>query len=439
MKRIFRTLSSGLFVLSLLGVAAPAVLAQVEGGAEVSTKNGSLQGGEDLKGLLHELGSPDFETRSEAAERIEAMGRRVVPKLRRALEKAENAEARWQIRRLLRKLEKQGAKGDERGKEGGARTRGKALRREKVRGRRGWRRGELDERISELETRLEEMRREIEESFPGMRGFPFPKIRFPRMPRFTVPGGNGISGEERSMKVEIGPRGVRVEIREKDPGGKTRRKVYEAEDMDSLLEAHPELRGKIRVGKGGGFGIFGGGRKGLEIEDLDDFLKIERFPEWFLRGFGIDLGRMFDEGRGKHRSRKEEGRQAGESEEEGRHEEGHEGRERKKRLEREEGSEETGRSEPPRLGVYVREEIPPALREYLDLEEDEGLWIQRVLQGSLAERIGLRRGDILLKLNGKTIASPSDVARVLRKTGKGERVKAVFLRKGRMEDGSARL
>ncbi|MGK0480838.1 MAG: hypothetical protein ACJAQ3_000806, partial [Planctomycetota bacterium] len=48
-----------------------------------------------------------------------------------------------------------------------------------------------------------------------------------------------------SMSVQATSDGVRVEITEQGPGGPTTR-IYEAPSMDALLEANPELKGRVR-------------------------------------------------------------------------------------------------------------------------------------------------------------------------------------------------
>ncbi len=63
------------------------------------------------------------------------------------------------------------------------------------------------------------------------------------------------------------------------------------------------------------------------------------------------------------------------------------------------------------LGVQLnREPLPPLLVKHLKLEPGEGLLIQNIAKGSPADRIGLEKDDIILRLNGlPTFSSESFV------------------------------
>jgi membrane-associated protease RseP (regulator of RpoE activity) len=81
------------------------------------------------------------------------------------------------------------------------------------------------------------------------------------------------------------------------------------------------------------------------------------------------------------------------------------------------------------LGVFI--EAPgPLTRSTLGLSEDEGLVITGTSQGSAAEKAGLSRGDVLLKVDGAPVNSEGDVRGALR--GKaGQSVKLDLLRAGK--------
>ncbi len=57
-----------------------------------------------------------------------------------------------------------------------------------------------------------------------------------------------------------------------------------------------------------------------------------------------------------------------------------------------------------------------------------GAYIGRVKTGSLAERIGLSAGDIIIELNSKHIANASELENALSRLSKGSRFSLVFLR-----------
>lgn len=57
-----------------------------------------------------------------------------------------------------------------------------------------------------------------------------------------------------------------------------------------------------------------------------------------------------------------------------------------------------------------------------------GAYIGRVRPGSVAERLSLASGDIIIELNMKNIANASDLERVLSGLSRGSRLSLVFLR-----------
>ncbi|MFC1943684.1 PDZ domain-containing protein [Chloroflexota bacterium] len=57
-----------------------------------------------------------------------------------------------------------------------------------------------------------------------------------------------------------------------------------------------------------------------------------------------------------------------------------------------------------------------------------GAYIGRVRSGSVAERIGLASGDIIIELNMKNIANASDLERALSNLSRGSRISLVLLR-----------
>ena len=57
-----------------------------------------------------------------------------------------------------------------------------------------------------------------------------------------------------------------------------------------------------------------------------------------------------------------------------------------------------------------------------------GAYVGRVRSGSIAERVGLIPGDIIIELNMKRVANASDMERALAYLRKGSRFSLVFLR-----------
>jgi len=68
------------------------------------------------------------------------------------------------------------------------------------------------------------------------------------------------------------------------------------------------------------------------------------------------------------------------------------------------------------LGVYL--EAP--------LEGEPELVVDRVQPGTIADALGIRRGDLLLEMNGTPLAKPGDIGRVLAERPKGEALRVVL-------------
>lgn len=83
----------------------------------------------------------------------------------------------------------------------------------------------------------------------------------------------------------------------------------------------------------------------------------------------------------------------------------------------------------PWLGVKVVA-APSALRDQLDLKNNEGVVIEALAPNSPASKAGLRVNDILLKLNQTPLSTPEDLRAELDKHQVGETVYLEILRKG---------
>jgi len=189
-------------------------------------------------------------------------------------------------------------------------------------------------------------------------------------PRGMFPGfgasPNGAS-TSRSHSVEISPDGVKVRVTE-NVDGKETTKEYTAKSLDELLEAHPELGDQIGAG-----GELDGG------SSLGDGLQ-------FFFG-----GRPFQ------------------------------------------APNPSGEPSPAPsdvrtdiLGVAL-ESLTADERSSLGLESDVGLRIVRVESGTIAERLGLQRGQVLVELNGAAIRSRDDVTAQIRKRATDAEVRAAVV------------
>lgn len=81
------------------------------------------------------------------------------------------------------------------------------------------------------------------------------------------------------------------------------------------------------------------------------------------------------------------------------------------------------------LGVMIQE-ITPDLAESIGYKGDKGALVADVLEEGPAKKAGLKRGDIVLKFNGRDIDSAHTLSRVVSSTSPGEKVKVKIWRNG---------
>ena len=87
----------------------------------------------------------------------------------------------------------------------------------------------------------------------------------------------------------------------------------------------------------------------------------------------------------------------------------------------------------PRLGVRV-EKVPAVLAEQLELPRDGGVVVVEVLAGGAADKGGLKKNDVLLKLGGQDVpADPAAFTALVGRLPAGEKVDAEVVRKGKRE------
>jgi glutaredoxin 3 len=68
-----------------------------------------------------------------------------------------------------------------------------------------------------------------------------------------------------------------------------------------------------------------------------------------------------------------------------------------------------------------------------------GAYIGRIKPGSSAERVGLMTGDIIVEINKQTIASASDLERILSRLSRGSRISLVFVRDNKRQGAEGKL
>lgn len=91
----------------------------------------------------------------------------------------------------------------------------------------------------------------------------------------------------------------------------------------------------------------------------------------------------------------------------------------------------------PWLGV-VTQSVDGDLRESLDLR-DEGVLVNRVVPDSPADRAGIRKGDVIVRFDGRDVSSPSELVDLVGDQRAGESVSLVVWRDGARRELTARL
>jgi len=101
------------------------------------------------------------------------------------------------------------------------------------------------------------------------------------------------------------------------------------------------------------------------------------------------------------------------------------------RAEAEPRKAEPKKAEPrPWMGI-APEELPDELRAQLDLPEGEGLLITEVVAGGPAEKAGLKKNDILTKIDGKTVKGEESLAKFMASAKAGQEATLTVLRKSK--------
>src|SRR5579862_3259257 len=84
----------------------------------------------------------------------------------------------------------------------------------------------------------------------------------------------------------------------------------------------------------------------------------------------------------------------------------------------------------PWLGVQP-DDLPEELRAQLDLAEGEGLLVIQVMPGSPAEKAGLKKNDVLTKIDGKAVKGEESLASFMSTARVGQEVTLTVLRKSK--------
>jgi serine protease Do len=82
------------------------------------------------------------------------------------------------------------------------------------------------------------------------------------------------------------------------------------------------------------------------------------------------------------------------------------------------------------IGVYVQK-MTPDLAKSFGLEETKGALVADVIAGGSAEAGGIKRGDIIVKFDGKEIQEMNELPRIVAATAVGKEVEVEVLREGK--------
>jgi hypothetical protein len=341
----------------------------------------------DVGALIDQLGAESYRDRLDAERALRKHGAAAVDALKKAADSHGDAEVQWRARRLLRAIERGDSGLVERSRE-------PVLQRDPASPRdasplRGDDAGELRRRFESMFERFE---REFGLDIPraGFFGDGFFKDLEEQLQHAR--------GQSQGMTMQIGPDGaVRVEIQERAEDGSTSNKVYEAPSLREFQEQYP---GVLRQGGIGGLG-FGmapwtgadpfSGRFGPMVRGFDPRDATRQVVPFGRAPTPPDAPRATD-------------------------------------------------AAPPadrRLGVLVKD-VPEAVREYLELPAGEGLMVESVEPGTLAQRLGLAAGDIVVAIGAHRVGSPADVAAALGGIAAGDPVVVEFVRRGRTEQREAK-
>ena len=90
------------------------------------------------------------------------------------------------------------------------------------------------------------------------------------------------------------------------------------------------------------------------------------------------------------------------------------------------------------LGVVIQR-ITPDISEHLDLEDETGALVSRVMSDGPADEAGIEHGDVIVEFNGQDIEDWNDLPRVVASTPVGKKVKVVVLRDGKRKTIKAKI
>ncbi len=194
-------------------------------------------------------------------------------------------------------------------------------------------------------------------------------------------GQQGLTTEGKSLIVRSGPDGVHVIVKKMEDG-KESTSEFEGENLEALMEAHPELKELMGAGAGGlklrfstdPFIDLDGLR--LELDHSFDNLMPQGGLRRIFRAIPRDLNLDAD-------------------------------------LFSESEQPLPGELRTDVLGVYVAQATPEQL-EALGRRSDAGIYVEAIAPGTLAELLGIAAGDFLIEINGTELKNADMIGESMR-------------------------
>jgi len=90
------------------------------------------------------------------------------------------------------------------------------------------------------------------------------------------------------------------------------------------------------------------------------------------------------------------------------------------------------------LGVEMRS-MDDDFAKYFGVKKDGGALVTSVIKDSAAKKAGMISGDVILKIDAKTVKCPKDVSEIIREKNKGDKIRIKFLRHKKIKNVTARL
>ena len=338
---------------------------------------------------ISELGSDSYRKRLEAERGLRKLGAAALPALKKAAADSDDAEVQWRAARVARQIEGDGKTGLTERQRGSAAAEPEVMPGESRPGESRPKAVDQDPMRSRFESLFEQFERDFGMDIPRARFF---GDGFFRDLQEQMKSGGGRS---QGMSVQVGPDGaVHVEVAEANDKGEIEKKIYDAPDLETFRREHP--------------GVLQQNGLGLGLSPWGSNSRVWSGP--------IEPGWAFDIDPLQRRVVPFDGR----------------------------GARSQPDAEPApapvagrRLGVTIRPQIAPEVREYLGLDTGIGLMVDEVQEGSLGKALELQRGDIVVDIAGKPIGSAQDVQAALAPIEQGQPVEVKFVRKGRSKTATA--